>query len=119
MGLRAASILAAILALAAVAPAGAQTQTNDLGELWEQFPLEAPPDDERPVGERERSGSLAGPPPRPEEPAGPLAESLLFLALALGVVGVAGALHQLVRALRRRRRGEPGGLGAGAGDLGG
>jgi hypothetical protein len=118
MPTRLACCLLAVLALVCAAPLGAQTQTGDLRDLWEQYPLEAPPDDQRPVGDREENGSLAGAPPQPGEPAGPFAYALLFLAFAMGIVGIAGGLRRGVRVLRDRRE-QPGRLDAGAGDLGG
>lgn len=118
MPLRALCVLLAVLALAgsvATAPAGAQSQPPDLGELWKRYPLEAPPPEQRSVGAREENGSLAGPPPKEAEPAGPIPQAVLFVALALAVVGVAGGARQAFGWLRERRRGR---LGAGAGDLG-
>ncbi len=121
MLLRALCVLLAVPALAgavAIVPASAQSQAPDLGELWQRYPLEAPPPEQRSVGVREENGSLAGPPPADEaEPAGPLPElAFLFLALALAVVGLTGGARQGLGWLRARRRGR---LGAGAGDLGG
>ncbi len=134
MPLRAACILLTALALTAAVSAtavGAQTKPPNLEELWEQYPLEAPPDEERRVGEREKRGSLAGPPPKPAEPAGPLFQALLIVALVLGLVGLAVGVRRGLALLRERRRERepkpererkrerPGRLGAGAGDLGG
>ena len=119
MLLRALCVLLAVPALAgavAIVPASAQSQAPDLGELWLRHPLEAPPAEQRSVGVREENGSLAGPPPREAEPAGPLPEAFLFLAFALAVVGLTGGARQGLGWLRARRRGR---LGAGAGDLGG
>ena len=119
MLLRALCVLLAVPALAgavAIVPASAQSQAPDLGELWQRYPLEAPPPEQRSVGVREENGSLAGPPPQEAEPAGPLPEAFLFLAFALAVVGLTGGARQGLGWLRARRRDR---LGAGAGDLGG
>jgi hypothetical protein len=115
MLLRAVCLLLALAAVTA-ASAGAQSQPGDLGELWQRYPLEAPPPEQRPAGAPEERGSLAGPPPQEPKPGGPLAQALLLLALGLAVVGVAGGARQGAGWLRDRRRGR---LGAGAGDLGG
>jgi len=89
MPLRILSLLLALLAVAtlASAPAGiAQSQEEELSELWKQYPLETRDERPRPVGAGEENGSTAGPPPKQAEPAGPIPLALLFLALALGVV---------------------------------
>jgi hypothetical protein len=98
--------------------ASGQTQEPDLNELWQRYPLDPPEEGPRDVGGREERGSTAGPPPESPGRAGPFPLVLLFLALALTVVGVAGAVRQAVLALRARRRSESRRLGAGAGDLG-
>lgn len=116
-------LLAVLLVATAVgAPVGlAQTRQPDLSELWERYPLDAPEEGPRAVREQEEGGSTAGPPPESPGRAGPFPLALLFLALALAAVGVAGAVRHVVVGLRRRSRGESGrlGSGAGAGDLGG
>jgi hypothetical protein len=112
MPLRALCLLLAVLAVTASA---ASAHPDDLGELWQRYPLEAPPPEQRPVGTPERNGSLAGPPPREAKPAGALPQAVLFVALGLAVIGVAGGARQGLRWARERRRGR---LGAGAGDLG-
>jgi hypothetical protein len=114
MLLRALCLLLALVAVTA-SSAGAQTQSDDLGELWQRYPLEAPPPEQRPAGAPERNGSLAGPPPKEARPAGVLPQVILFVALGLAVVGIAGGARQGIGWARGRRRGR---LGAGAGDLG-
>lgn len=121
MPLRILSLLLALLAVAtlASAPAGiAQSQEEELSELWKQYPLETRDERPRPVGAGEENGSTAGPPPKQAEPAGPIPLALLFLALALGVVLVIGGAVQGIAKLRERRRNRSGRLGAGAGHLG-
>lgn len=86
-----------------VSEAAAQTQRDDLSELWERYPLEAPEEGSRSVGAREKDISTAEPPPTPAERGGPFALTLLVLAIVLAVVGVAGGLYQAVAGLRRNR----------------
>jgi hypothetical protein len=97
-------LLALLLVATAVGvPVGsAQTQQPDLNELWERYPLDAPEEGPRAVGGQEEDGSTAGPPPEPPDRAGPLPLALLFLALALVVVGTVGAARQAVLGVRRR-----------------
>ena len=114
------TLVAALVVVVAVsaAAAGAQTQPREMDELWEQYPLEAPPDGQRRVGDREESGSTAGPPPRPTKPGGPFPLALLLLALALaGVVLAIGALRAGAALRGRRRRERSRLLGARAGHL--
>jgi hypothetical protein len=87
--------------------AAAQTQEGDLTELWERYPLEEPAEDSRPAGTREEDGSKAGSPPAAPKRAGPFAQALLYLALALAVVGVAGGVFKAVGSVREQRRGFP------------
>jgi hypothetical protein len=92
-----------VLATLASAPAGpAQTRQEDLSDLWKQYPLDPRPAETRSVGGREEPGSTAGPPPPAAKPAGPLPQALLFLAMALAVVGVVGGARQGVVRLRAR-----------------
>jgi hypothetical protein len=106
MRLRSLSLVLALLVLAmlASAPAGpAQSRQGDLSDVWREYPLDPRPEESRPVGAHEERGSTAGPPPRPAEPVGRFPLALLFLALALAVVGVAGGARQAVASLRARR----------------
>jgi hypothetical protein len=114
------TVVALLLAATAfgVSEGSAQTQDGNLNELWERYPLDAPEEGPRAVGAREEDGSTAGPPPEPPDRAGPFPHALLFLALGLAVVGVAGAVRQTLLVLRARRSGGAGELGGGAGDLG-
>jgi hypothetical protein len=98
-----------VLATLAFAPAGtAQSRQGDLSDLWKEYPLDPRPAETRSVGGREEPGSTAGPPPPPAKQAGPFPLALLFLALALAVVGVAGGARQGVVRLRARRWSGPG-----------
>ncbi len=100
-------LLALLLAATSlgVSEAVAQTRQEDMTELWERYPLEAPEEGSRSVGAREEDGSKAGPPPRSAEPGGLFALALLFLVIGLTVAGVAGALYRPVaRLLNRNRR---------------
>lgn len=121
MLLRAALLVLPLVALATLAstPTGlAQSRQGDLSEFWNEYPLDLRVEGPRPVGAREEKGSTAGPPPA-AEPAGPFPLALLFLALALAVLGIAGGAVQGIGRLCERRRGRAGrGLGAGAGNLG-
>lgn len=98
-------LLAAISHGAPTATAQTPDQQNDLTDLWERYPLDAPDEGPRPLGTGEEGGSKAAPPADEPEPGGAFALSLLFLAMGLAVVGVAGGVYQGVSALRRRRRG--------------
>jgi hypothetical protein len=122
MLLRAACLVLPLVVLATLvsAPTGhAQSRQGDLSELWKEHPLDPRVEGPRPVGAREERGSTAGPPPSAAKPAGSFPLALLFLALALAVVGIAGGAVQGIGRLRERRRGRAGsGLGAGAGNLG-
>lgn len=110
-----------VLATLVSAPTGlAQSPQGDISELWSEYPLDPRVEGPRPAGAREERGSTAGPPPSAAKPAGPIPLALLFLALALAVVGIAGGAVQGIGRLRKRRRGKPRrGLGVGAGNLGG
>ena len=115
-------IVFAALALAALAspPAVvAQSRQGELDELWREYPLENPMESPRQLGGREERGSTAGPPPKAAESAGPIPLALLFLALALTVVGLAGGALRGIAALRDRRRDRGGRLDAGARHFGG
>jgi hypothetical protein len=104
---RAFGLLLGLLVVATLvsAPAGpAQGRQGDLSELWSEYPLDPGADGPRPVGAREERGSTAGPPPSAAKPAGPIPLAFLFLALALGVVGVTGGALQGLGRLRARRR---------------
>jgi hypothetical protein len=98
-------LLAAMSYGAPTATAQTQEQQDDLTDLWERYPLDAPADEPRPLGTHEEGGSKAGSPADEPEPGSMFALSLLFVAMGLAVVGVAGGVYQGVSALRRRRRG--------------
>ncbi len=98
-------LLATISHGAPTATAQTPEQQDDLSDLWERYPLDAPDDGARPLGTGEEGGSKAGSPADEPESGGMFALSLLFLAMGLAVVGIAGGVYQGVSALRRRRRG--------------
>jgi hypothetical protein len=107
MPLRALSLVLALLVLGALtstAAGQAQSEQEDLSELWREYPLDPAPEEPRSVGAREERGSTAGPPPSPARPAGPFPLALLFLALALALLGVAGGALKGLGRLRERRR---------------
>jgi hypothetical protein len=97
-------VLSLVGTVVGVAESSAQTQRGDLSELWERYPLDPPQEGHRPAGEREEGGSIPGPPADPPGRAGPVPLALLFLSFALAVVGIAGAVYQVVVGLRERRR---------------
>jgi hypothetical protein len=123
MPLRALSLVLALLVLGpltSTAAGQAQSDQEDLSELWREYPLDPAPEEPRSVGAREERGSTAGPPPSPARPAGPFPLALLFLALALAVLGVAGGALKGLGRLRERRRARTASRGlAGRGLLGG
>lgn len=88
-------LLLAIATLIVAPPALGQKQTPDLSDLWTEYPLDPNQDDPRPAGSRERDASIWGPPPDEPQPAGPFAVVLFYLALGLGVLGIAGAIRAL------------------------
>jgi catechol 2,3-dioxygenase-like lactoylglutathione lyase family enzyme len=93
--LRSLVLLLAVATLVVSPPALGQEQTPDLSDLWTEYPLDPTQDDPRPAGSRERDASIWGPPPDEPQPAGPFAVALFYLALALGVLGIAGAIRAL------------------------
>jgi hypothetical protein len=97
-------LVLSLVATIGVAESSAQAQRGDLNELWESYPLDPPQEGPREVGAREEKGSTAGPPPEPPGRAGPFPLALLFLSLALAVVGIAGAVYQAVVGMRERPR---------------
>jgi hypothetical protein len=107
MPLRALSLMLALLVLGALTSAAAgqaPSEQGDLSELWREHPLDPAPEEPRSVGAPEERGSTAGPPPSPAKPAGPFPLALLFLALALAVLGVAGGALKGLGRLRERRQ---------------
>jgi hypothetical protein len=107
MPLRALSLVLALLVLGALTSAAAgqaPSEQGDLSELWREHPLDPAPEEPRSVGAPEERGSTAGPPPSPAKPAGPFPLALLFLALALAVLGVAGGALKGLGRLRERRQ---------------
>jgi hypothetical protein len=123
MPLRALSFVLALVAVGALTSAAAgqaPSEQGDLSQLWRVYPLDPAPEEPRSVGAREERGSTAGPPPSPAKPAGPFPLALLFLALALAVLGVAGGALKGLGRLRERRRARTASRGlAGRGLLGG
>jgi hypothetical protein len=69
--------------------------------------IAAPASGSRPAGTVEERGSTAGGPERPATRGGPVALALLYLALALGAVGVLGGGLQMTSRLRSRSRPRP------------
>ena len=93
-----------VAALFAVQPIAAQERAEGgLSTLWEEFPLEQSPGLEqshplaRGTGIRERAErNTLLPDERPT--AGPLVVALVLLAVALGLVGLAGGAREALRA---------------------
>lgn len=92
--MRALVALAVLAALLAAPPAPGQQQKDDLSQLWGEYPLDQSQDGLQRPQIRERDGSISGPPPKGPSPGGPIALAILYLALALGVLGVAGAVRR-------------------------
>jgi hypothetical protein len=96
-----------LFAISLGAPAATAQQTqhqdSDMTELWERYPLDAPAVGPGPVGAREEDGSTAVPRADVADPPGVFALSLLFLALGLAVVGIAGGVYHGASWLVARR----------------
>lgn len=113
-------VLVAAATLLAASPALAQQPDEDLSELWREYPLDPRQETPRPVGAHERDALLSGPPATPDRPVGPIVLALLYAALALGALGVAGAARAIPK-LRVVRGGDSPGnaeLAERNGDLG-
>ncbi len=107
------------LALLGPVPAGAAAQEPSRGveELWEEYPLEAPPAEERSTEPEAGSGTSAAPAapagerspaqrrPRPAPPDGSDVPGVVMGAAGAAAAGLAGLVVVLRR--RRRQRGEP------------
>lgn len=76
-------------------PVLAQGRNADLSELWREYPLDPRQETPRPAGARERDAFASGPPPEPAHPPGPIVLAFLYVALALGALGVAGAARAI------------------------
>lgn len=93
--LRGLVLLLAVAALLVAPPALGQNRNPDLSDLWTEYPLDPNQVEPRPAGSRERDGSIWGSPPADPQPAGPVVVALFYVALAVGVLGIGGAIHAI------------------------